>query len=224
MGVTLTQLQEDTNRYFKHSTGNLSQVDRNAIIDDAIRKYSQERPLNAISAKTGASDAWYSLPSGWEEGFSVIKEIEYPVESTPKEIIKPEYFDVQHMLVSGSTVQRLRFDLGNPSLGETFWIKYTKRHVIDDSGDSDIPTAHRNAVAYLSVSLMCQAMADFFGGKSDTTLTSVDFVDQPSRVEEWEGLAKIWLKKYHDEITQEVTGIHGQIDFSQDMYHDRNME
>jgi hypothetical protein len=225
MSVTLAEIRADANRYLKYTdTTNFTQADRDEMINDAVRKYSQDRPLNIVAALTATSTAWYSLPSDWEEDFSALWEIEYPIEQSPKETIAPEYWDVEYMLISGSTAQRLRFDVNNPSSGDTFWIKYTKRHVFDGSGNSNIPTCHRNAVAYLSVSLMCQALADFFGGKADANLTNVEFIDQPSRVEEWEKLALNWLKKYKLEITQEVNGIHGQIDFSQNMYFDRNQE
>jgi hypothetical protein len=223
MGVTLAQLRSATNRYLKYSgegnLANFTQADRDEIINDAIREYSLVRPCLTTQIVTGTTQDWYSLPSDYEDGFSSIVEIEYPVENSPKDVIDPKYWAIEQM----SDGKYLRFDENNPGAGNIFWVKFTKRQVLTN-GTSDIPDSDLNPIAYLATSLMCEALADFYGSRADANLTEVEIPGFTSRVGEFTEQARKWRKKYDALVKQSVTGTFGQIDFLQNAYFDRNEE
>jgi hypothetical protein len=220
MGVSLTSLTSLVNALIKFTDTNiLSNTDRQLLIEESVKKYSKKRPLIRTEIYTGTTSNYYTLPSNFEDGFSEFYEIEYPVESDPKEIIQPKYWAVEQM----GTGKQLRFYNNNPGSGNTFWAKYTSRHIFS-SGTSDIPESDETALAYLCASLFCDTIADYYASRSDPNLPEVQIPGFDSRTAEWQSQAKRWMKKYDEEIIDTVSGVEGQIDFSQDMFFDRNPE
>jgi len=221
MGVSLTDLTTLTNALVKFTdTTILSNTDRQLLIEESVKKYSKRRPLIRTEVYTGTTSDFYTLPANYEDGFSEFYEIEYPVEASPKEIVEPKYWAVEQM----GTGKKLRFHSCNPGSGNTFWAKYTGRHTFDGSGDSLIPICDKTALAYLCASLYCEAISDFYASRSDPNLSEVQIPGITSRTMEWQAQAKRWMHKYDEEIIDTVSGVEGQIDFSQDMYFDRNKD
>ena len=222
MGLTVTQIYNRANELIKYTEYTIfPQTDRENIISNAVvKEYSRRRPLQQLAVMTGASDNWYDLPSDFEDGFSVIQEIEYPVESSPKDIIAPKHYEINLM----GDGKKLRFDYNNPALNQTFWMKYTIRHSFNSNGESEIIQADENGVVYLTVALWCKALADKFAEKADPNLSEIELVPYTGRVDEWNNNYEKWMKMYNEWMVDSITGVHGQIDFSQDMYFDRNDE
>ena len=221
MGVSLTDLTALTNAIVKFTdTTILSVIDRTLLIKESVKKYSKKRPLIQTEIYTGTESDFYTLPTNYEDGFSEFYEIEYPIEISPKSIIQPKYWAVEQM----GAGKKLRFNLNNPGSGNTFWAKYTKRHIFSDSGSSDIPVSDETALSYLCASLFCDSIADFYASRSDPNLPNIQMPGFDSRTAEWQSQAKRWMKKYNEEIINNVSGVEGQIDFSQDMFFDRNSE
>ena len=222
MGLTLDTLYAQANRLLlnndSHALGILSEADRKLLIKDVIRVYSKKRPLVQLEAYTGTSDDWYDLPAAWDDGFSSIYEIEYPIENSPKDTIaeKDYYID----LMSGG--KKLRFNRNNPKADATFWVKFLIRHTFDSLGDSEIPESDQTAIAYLIMSIWCEAFATHFASKADPSLAEAEAITYTSRVDEYTGKARDWNTKYNNELKDEYTGTYGKVGFLQDPYWDRD--
>ncbi len=225
MAVTLTNLLSRTNQLLKFTdTTNLTTADRRDLIVKAIHEYSVRRPYFGMYAETAGSNSWYTLPSDFEDGFSSMLEIEYPIQQTPKSIINQDYWYIDTMIVSGSAVRVLRFSSRAPTNTETFWLKYTKRHTFDSSDNSTVPNADEIGVAYLCCSLFCAALADHFASRADGNLTEVEVPGLTTRKDEYQSMASTWFAKYDKLITQVVLGVNDSVNFSQDMYFEREDE
>lgn len=218
MGAKLSDILSRVNELTKiPTTSIMTTADRRDLIVRAVREYSLRRPYFGIYAQTAGSLDYYSLPSDFEDGFSSILEIEYPITSTPKEVIESDDYDIDIM----SDGKKLRFSSNSPTSGEIFWIKYTKRHTFDSSDLSTVPLADELGVAYLACSIICNAIASYYSGRAEANLTSIEIPNMPSRSDDWQGRADTWYEKYDKIITESTTGLEGYVQFARDMYFER---
>ena len=170
---------------------------------------------------TGLAGAVYSYPSDFEAGFSKILEVEYPVGKVPKETIALKYYDEDYT----PTGKVIRFNGCNPSAGETWWLKYTTAHRFTSAGEAEeIPESHQPGFEYLCASITCTKLATFYASKANPSLPGVEIVAFNERVAEYSSMANKWMEKFNSEISQEVTGIIGQVKFGQEMFFDRDDE
>ena len=221
MATTLSDILKRANELLKNTnTSVLSTADRRDLIVRAVREYSVRRPYFGVYAQTAGSNNWYSLPSDFEDGFSSLKAIEYPIQNSPPDYIDDKYYFIDEM----ADGRMLRFTSNAPSIGEVFWIKYTKRHTFDSSDTSSVPLSDEMGIAYLSCSIFCAAIAGYYAGRAEANLTNIEMPGMESRKDEWSSQADYWWKRYDKEITESTTGVEGYIDFSQDLYFDRNTE
>lgn len=222
MGVSLSEILADTNRWLltndAQSLAILSTSDREDIIRSAVRQYSRRRPYLILQAYTSVSDNWYDLPDSWEDGFSRIQEIEYPIENTPPNRID----EIDYFISLMSDGKKIRFIRNNPTTGNTFWVKYQIRHAFDSAEASDIPEDDRTVLSYLCISLFCDALATHFASKADPSLPEAQLLEYTSRVDEYSKKAREWMKRFKDEFQDEDTGTYGEIGFTQDNFWDRS--
>lgn len=222
MGVSLDNLYAQANRLLLNNDAQalaiLSEADRKLLIKDVIKVYSKKRPLIQLQAYTGTSDNWYALPTAWEDGFSSICEIEYPVENSPQDLIPEKDYYISLM----SEGKKIRFNRNNPGSSNTFWVKFLIRYTFDSLGISDIPESDQTAIAYLVMAIWCDAFATHFASKSDPSLAEAEAISYTSRVEEYTTKAGNWNTKYKNELKDEFTGIYGKVGFLQDPYWDRD--
>lgn len=193
-------------------------IDRH--ISSAVREYSKRRPYRIVYEETGVSNGQYALPSDFEEGFSRIEEIEYPINEAPKCVIDPKWYDIESV-PSGRVI---RFRYYNPTNGEMFWIKYTKRQWYDTDGGTTIPESDLDGIVNLSVSIMCEALANYYATKANVNLTEAEPFQYDTRVAEYNSRANKHREKYDMLIRPDVSGVTGHVDFSDQMFFDRNAE
>lgn len=220
MGVTLTQLLAEANNNLQYAdTTILTTAERENACKKAAQEYSRIRPNPLLQAYTGVGgDApYYDLPTSWDQGFSVILEIEYPINRVPKEIIRQRYWSIDLR----PTGRQLRFGTVNPATGETFWVKYTGSHSFDSSGNSFIDDTDLYGLSYLATSIMCQMLATFYAEKADPNLPNAEIVEYKDRVDEYTKKARDWKKKYHSEIKSDLTSTWDTIPFVDFSYWNR---
>lgn len=157
----------------------LSPDDRQAFIQEAVKRYSQDRPLQVAAEITGDGGFDYDLPDDWEEGFSEPRQVEYPAGQQ-----QPVYADDNDWLLYQTTDGRvLRFMAYSPAATETILLTYTVRHQVTDSTNS-IPGADQDAVVNLAGALCCYALARKYAQTSEPTIQA-DAVNYGSKSGEY---------------------------------------
>lgn len=220
MGITLAQLLSQANDHLKFSDlVKYTTEEREDACRSAVQEYSARRPNPILQSYTGiGDDPFYDIPTSWNEGFSVIVEIEYKIQQTPKQTIADKYFSIDLM----SDGKKLRFGSKYPADGETFWVKYYGNHSFDSAGNSDMNDADLKGLSYLATSIMCQELSTYFASKADPNLSNVEMVEFTSRVDEYAKKAGSWLKKYNSEIKSDMNCTWSSIDFIDNSYWNRN--
>lgn len=127
------------------------------VFDDALQSaadwHSNFRPLLRVHTITGDGSSRYDLPSQWEEGFSNIQHIEYPVDyDDPSVLDKDEY------RVWLSPEPMLLFRNLNLDGSDTARMVYTARHRIT-ADEVTIPDHHFEALCHLATFHACKQIA-----------------------------------------------------------------
>jgi hypothetical protein len=159
--VTLPVLSAFTtkvNQVIQDAGGNLDSTAVLAFIAEAVKSYSQLRPLVKVVQTTGDAGYDYDLPLDWEDGFSAIQSIEYPADQQIPVILDPSRYQLYQKIVVNVSSTVLRFLVDRPKTTETFLMLYTIRHSLDESAGT-IPEADKEAVSNLAGALCCFALA-----------------------------------------------------------------
>lgn len=138
-------------------TGGINDVDMNRLIDDAVVYYSRLSPEAAVHDISGTgSDYDFALPSDWEETFSSLLGVEYPYgERVPTMLALDQ---VTIYLSDSGYVFRMLYN--TPASGATVRLIYTRPRVVaDDSGDTTVPDADKEAIGHLTSHLAALRLA-----------------------------------------------------------------
>ncbi len=192
------------------TVGNVTLVDPTdyeTLIKEAVKEYSERRPLQKTVKNTGDGTGSFSLPSDWEQEFSFIKEIEYPIDNFPPEKIDRKHWAVEQ-IDTGWTVRF--YYSGYPGQGEFYYVRYFIRHTVDDAS-STIPLADKDAVCNLAASLCCQALAEKYGQTSEPNMEA-DVVAYRTRGDEFAARAKELRELYDKKIKSNVNAVRGDYD------------
>src|SRR5262245_32991071 len=115
----------------RDSAGKLGQTERDAAIVEAVKRYSRHRPLEKIHELVGDGVlVTHALPVAYEEGFSSIRSIEYPVGRQD-----PEYLDeADYGLYRDPATSTLKLRFFSLVLGNAVkaYVAYTVRHQVTE--------------------------------------------------------------------------------------------
>src|SRR6266702_34791 len=152
----IDQFQAQRDVVFMDAVGKLESGKRDALLQMAIvERYSQDRPREIVSDVNGSGSALVALPSdpdSFEDGFSQIRSIEFPMGSIP-----PSYLlDEDWRLYRAPDGQKLMLLSSSASAVDVLRITWTGRHKNDGStvADSDF-----FAVCDLAAALCYEALA-----------------------------------------------------------------
>ena len=181
--------------------------DYETYILEAVKEYSRRHPYQQTTKETADGTALFALPSDWDNETSMIVEIEYPLDSNPPAYIENSKYEVVQL----DTGYTGRF-IGEyyPSDGQYFYLRYTKRHVLNDSS-STIPNAHKDAVANLAASIGCQALAQLYGHTANSSIDA-DAINYREKGDLFSSRAKELRRLYDGVVKEETTGVIGEID------------
>ena len=90
-------------------------------IAEALNTYSKHRPDTDVVDVTGNGGHDYDLPTGWSEGFSEIKSIEYPIGDIPATLLDPDTYEIYQ----NTTKKQVRLLNNSPAAADTFRITFT---------------------------------------------------------------------------------------------------
>jgi len=178
-----------------HPTGEAEQL--NAILA-ALEVHSKYRPRRIVEDIPGNGGFDYPLAdlALWENDFSVVAGIEYPVDDSNPTVNRLGEDD--WTIYSKPAGDVLRFLGIKPGAAETIRITYTGRHSIDDDACT-IAAADEKPVQKLAASLYCRILAAAYAQDQDSTIQA-DSVDHSSKRREYEAQAMKYRREYDEHM------------------------
>ena len=203
MSYTIADFEQRTLLLIKDAAGKLAAYDSaqslppNSSIDAAIaqaaKHYSSDRPQRLAADIHGAGSFDLALPTGWNDGFSTVAQIEYPFSTTAPDNLTVD--DDQFLIYRSPTGNVLRLLSAVPQVGETCRVHFTGLHSIPASGNTTIPDVDFDAVASLCGALALEQLAGLMIQTGDPTL-SADVVDYKSKSQQYLAAAKALRTNY----------------------------
>ncbi len=174
--------------------GRLATGSVDAAIAAAVIRYSDDKPDLRVEMLT-VSDGGLGLPTGWQDGFSRVVQIEYPIGHRPPTYLKPEDW---FMYTDGDT-QQLAIELvASPPEGANAKCIYTVKRLLDANRDT-IPSKHMEAVCCWAAALLCDQLSAIFSQNTDSTIQA-DSVDQTSPARSYAQRANTLRNRYYDAL------------------------
>jgi hypothetical protein len=173
-------------------------ADVGRAVDNAVSRYSKDRPRELITSFTGSASHYYDMPTNlpaWIRGFSAIIGVDYPAASL-SDNEQPQWLAGRdwEVYASATDVEYLYFPVHTPGTAETVRINYTAPHSHTDSTDT-IYAGDLEAVRDLGASIVCEMLATRASGMSHSGISadSVNYRDAQLRYTQE---AKAWYEKY----------------------------
>lgn len=191
--MALSDLQSIVDDLLRDDAGRISDTQRDTAIATAIARYSKDRPRQKVEDLTSVGGNLLPLPNAWQADFSKLKSIEYPVGDVPPCLIPCNEFSIYS--VPGGDMIML---LNALSSDETVRVTYSIAHDVSDSADT-VPLGDREPVCCLAAASLCDQLAGFYSGDTDSTIQA-DSVSHQSKAAEFASRAKALRKRYLDEL------------------------
>lgn len=175
---------------------------RSAIMGVVESRYSKDRPAKAVVDVQGDGGFAYATSdlSGYEEGFSEISEIFYPVNDSARTDNRVKKADWH--LEDRPGGEYLIFKNVSPSASNTFRVVFPKPHRFASSSSTasiDGPLSDLPKIANLAASELFGRLAKRAVDSAEGTVEA-DRVDRLSKAAEYRALAKAYMSAYEGEI------------------------
>jgi len=189
------QAQRDT--ALRDAVGKLPAGDRDTFLVQAIlQRYSADRPREIATDVAGNGTSLLDLPSSgsdvFEESFSAIRSIEFPLGGVPPTLLLDEDFQL-YRTPSGLKIMLIS---ETPASTDTLRVTWTARHKDDGS---TIPDPDFEAVCDYAAALCYEALAGIYAQTGDPTLAA-DAVNYRTKSQEYLGLANALRKRYYQHL------------------------
>lgn len=189
--LVIAKLRDDANK--------IAPNQRAALITEAVNRYSRHRPRTKIQTVTGNGVlVTHALAADFEEGFSSVAAIEYPVGRQ-----EPEYLDdAEWALYRDPATSTLKLRLRAMVLPDTvsMYVAYTVRHQVTTDPNLDtVPLVDREAVANLAAALGLEQLATQYLGTGNSTIGAVD-VAYKSKSQECLDAARVLKASYREHV------------------------
>lgn len=166
---------------------------RDTAIANAIARYSKDRPRTKVEDVVATGASLLSLPVAWDDEFSVVNAIEYPVGQVP-----PSYLANNNWQIYQSPTGKAILTSSALSNGATYRVAFSIQHVLDDGNDT-VPRGDREPVCCLAAASLLDQLAAETAGSSDSTIKA-DAIDYQSASSQYAARAKALRKRYTDEL------------------------
>lgn len=167
-------------------------------IGQAVKIYSKHRPRIVIEDEAGAAafDYAVTLLADWSDGFSLIQQVEYPVDDTDE---TPDILDEDAWTIYRKPAgDYLRFLEDEPAADETFRVTYTALHTCTDAACT-VKSIDEEAVQSLAAALYCEILSTWFAQNQDSSIQA-DSVDHTSKSRDFAARAKAFEKIYRKHL------------------------
>ncbi len=166
----------------------LADADKTLAVNMAVKMYSKNKPLRIIEDFNGDGGFDYAINTfvAWLDGFSVIGQVEYPVDDDDPD---PAIIDDDEWIIYEKPDGKyLRFVNDSPAATESFRVTYTGLHTCDETGCT-ISAFDEEAVQALAAANFCEMLATYYAQANDSTINA-DSVEHKSRASEYAARAR----------------------------------
>ena len=177
----------------------LAVAEKDRAITAAVLRYSSDKPRTKVEDVTPESSQVLPLPASWEDGFSVLLELEHPIGDVPPTFLKQDRYG----LYQAPAATKIHLLDGVAVAANSVRASFSIKHVVDAVTDS-IPLTHREPVACWAGAMLCDELAAFYSSGTDSTIQA-DSVDGRSKAQEYSARARTLRKRYLDELGIEET-------------------
>jgi hypothetical protein len=191
--MALTDFQTLVSDLVRDDAGKISNAQRDIAITGAVIRYSKDRPRPRIEDVAASGGNLLGLPTGWENDFSVLQGLEYPIGKVPPSMINSQAYS----LYSAPAGLSIMVGYSIP-VSAAVRVTYTIAHQVDIAVDT-VPAGDREAVCCLAAANLCDQLASLYSGDSDSTILA-DNVNHQSKASEFAKRAKDLRKRYFDEL------------------------
>lgn len=167
--------------------------DISRAIAQAVLRYSKDRPRTKVEDLTAPGGNLLPLPALWEADFSQLSSLEYPIGTTPPDIIGPGGW----AMYATPTVIKIQV-MDAITATKLVRATYTIAHVVSGSSDT-IPAGDREAVSSYAAALLSDQLASLYSNDQDSTIKA-DSVQHISKAGEFARRAKVLRQRYFDDL------------------------
>lgn len=185
----------------KDNAKKLSSTDIDSAITEAVKRYSQQHPLEKVQTITGTGSAFlFALASDFEDGFSGIASIEYPTGQQEPLFLEESRYAVRRQTDNSLKLQFKDLTLANAA---TAYATYTIRHSVTESPAADtVPVADREAVCKLAAAICFRELAALYAQSADANLGAIA-LDYQTKTSTYIKLAEELEAKYMLEVGEQ---------------------
>lgn len=191
--MPLVEYRDLVDALVRDDTGKITFVQRDDAIAKAVARYSGDRPRTLVEDLVSAGGNHLDLPDGFDQAFSTLQALEYPIGRVPPTLIPNDRWRL-YQSPGGITIMLL----DAVAAGGTVRASYSAPHVLDESTDT-IPPKHAEALASYAAALLLDQLASLFSGDTDSTVQA-DSVDHQSKAAEFAARARTLRRRYFDEL------------------------
>lgn len=172
----------------------LTDTEIGTFLAQATRRYAMDRPLVTVEDSTSVGTVDVPLPTAWEDGFSVMLRVEYPISTTGTIYLVDQRSWSIYRAPGGPS---LRFSSAITT-GEDVRCTFTTSPTLDAvAANSTLPDADFLNVCDLAVSISADAIANGYGFTHDPVIAT-DVTNYRTKVDEWQSIAKRYERRYQD--------------------------
>jgi len=169
----------------------LEEIDVGTAVKNSLPRFSKDSPKLIVSSFSGNGGYDYALPLTWQDGFSVIKSVEYPAGERYPAIVPA----VQYQIYDNGSTKNLRFLNHTPSVIETIRIAFTAAYLSSDI--ASILAQFEDIFCVLAASNLAKMISKYHAFTSNPTIMA-DVIKYDNKSGEWAKRAKELLAEYEE--------------------------
>lgn len=183
-------------RKVRDTPARFGDTSKNAIIGEAVRQFSRDKPLIVDSKLVGdGTRQVFTSPTDWVDGTSYVLRFEHPVDETPV-----SFRDVQDNIeiVQRANVEQIATKAFTLQSLEEARLFYAIPYTVDGAG-SNVRAQDEEMVLNLAAHRLCIEIAAFYNDNQDNSLAA-STVNHQQVAENFKSLATSFLAAYKDAV------------------------
>jgi hypothetical protein len=151
--MTLTEYKNKIKKIIKDEYSYLTEDDLTICLENGLSKLSRDLPKVKQRIISGDEGDAYNLPNNWEDGFSYIQAIEYPIDSFSPELLEEDDFKI----IEEEEILKVKFTKYTIPQNKRFRMYYVIPYKFTDD---PVPGNLSNSLINISASLACLLLAE----------------------------------------------------------------